>query len=294
MKKRRPHLLITLAIGSFLLLAPGTSRADFEPSPPSNVQRENPDVGVTEHLGNALPLDDLFTDDHGQTVRLGQFFSGNKPVILQLGYFGCPALCGLISQGVVTATKQMGLKGGTDYQMVFVSVHPAETPSLAADKKISFVDAYGHPDEAEGFHFMVGEPHNIADLSGAVGFRYKMMPGSEVISHPAVLMICTPDGHVSRYLYGITFAPETLRLSLVDASGNKIGTTMDHLILLCCDYDSNSGGYKLAIRTMRIGGLLTMLFLASGITYLFHRGRRLHVGQAVPPSEIDADAAENE
>jgi protein SCO1 len=225
-------------------------------------------VGVDEYPNARLPLDSHFTDDTGHDIALGTFFNGKKPVVLQLGYFGCPKLCGLISHGLVDATKVLGLKAGTDYDMIFLSVHPAETPTLASQAHDSFVREYGRPEEAGGFHFLVGDQITTQDLADRVGFHFKKQPGTELIAHPAVIFICTPDGRVSRYLYGVDFPTQTLRLSLVDASDGKIGTTVDRIMTFCYDYDAKSQSYKLAIWVMRAGGILTMLLLGSGITWL--------------------------
>jgi protein SCO1/2 len=225
-------------------------------------------VGVDEHPNAQLPLNSHFMDDRGQNVALGQFFTGKKPVVLQLGYFGCPKLCGLISHGLVDSTKVLGLKAGTDFDMIFLSVHPAETPTLAAEAHASFVHDYGRPEEAGGFHFLVGDQLTTQALADIVGFHFKRQPGTQLIAHPAVIFICTPDGHVSRYLYGVDFPTQTLRLSLVEASNGKIGTTVDQILTFCYDYDAKSQTYKLAIWVMRAGGIMTMLLLGSGITWL--------------------------
>jgi protein SCO1/2 len=264
------NLLLTALLAS-LFAGPALSRADSVGPLPEAVR----DVGIDEHPNAQLPLQMRFFDDHGQAVSLGDYFHGKKPVVLQLGYFGCPMLCGLISHGLIDSAKVLGLKAGTDYDLVFVSIHPAETPTLAAQARQSFVSDYGKPEEVNGFHFLVGNPVDVKSLADTVGFRFHKIPGTEQIAHPAVLFICTPDGRVSRYLYGVQFAPRTLRLSLVEASDGKIGTTVDRILLFCYHYDPNSQGYKLAIGVMRTGGILSMLCVGLGITYLV---RREHAG----------------
>jgi protein SCO1/2 len=245
--------------------ARGDAGTDSTPILPPALQG----VGIDEYPNAKLPLDSHFTDDTGHDVPLGKFFNGKKPVVLQLGYFGCPKLCGLISHGLVDSTKVLGLKAGTDYDMIFLSVHPAETPTLASQAHDSFVHDIGRPEEAGGFHFLVGEQRATQDLADRVGFHFKQQTGTELIAHPAVIFICTPDGHVSRYLYGVDFPTRTLRLSLVEASNEQIGSTMDKVFVqYCYDYDAKSQNYTLAIWVMRAGGILTMLLLGSGITWL--------------------------
>jgi protein SCO1/2 len=275
-----------LAIG--VAAARGTSAFDKPAGAdgqPTNLPPALQGVGVDEHLNVQLPLDAHFVDDQGRNITLGQFFTGKKPVVLQLGYFRCPKLCGLISHGLVDSTKSLGLKAGTDFDMIFLSVQPTETPTLAAQAHDSFVREYVRPDEAGGFHFLVGDlgatafangrPRNEAEaLADTIGFHYKKQPGTELIAHPAVIFICTPDGHVSRYLYGVDFPAQTLRLSLVEASNGKIGNTIDQILTFCYDYDAKSQSYKLAIGVMRAGGILTMLLLGSGITWLVRHNAR--------------------
>lgn len=246
----------------------------FTPDSSSNLPPAVRDVGVDEHLNARLPLNEQFVDDQGRNVTLGQFFNGKRPVVLQLGYFGCPKLCGLVSHGLVDATKVLGLKAGSDYDMIFLSVHPAETPTLARQAHDAFVHDCGKTNEAGGFHFLVGEQLSTKAVADVAGFRFKRQPGTELIAHPAVIFICTPDGRVSRYLYGIDFPTKTLRLSLVEASDGKIGTTVDRILTFCYDYDAKSQSYKIAIGVMRAGGILTMLLLGTGITWLIRRESR--------------------
>ncbi len=285
MRRVAKHLriLIVLAAGCFAIgaaQARGDTGADQFPSGSEaspNLPPVLDGVGVIEHPNARLPLDSRFVDDRGRTITLGQLFNGKRPVVLQLGYFGCPKLCGLISHGLVDSAKVLGLKAGSDYDMIFVSVHPAETPSLAAQAHEAFVHDYGRPEETGGFHFLVGEQNVTKALANTVGFQFKKQPGTQLIAHPAVVFICTPDGRVSRYLYGVDFPTQTLRLSLVDASDGKIGTTVDRILTFCYDYDAKSQTYKLAIWVMRASGILTMLMLGSGITWLIrHEARARH------------------
>lgn len=249
------------------------SQSAFVAGPSDNLPPAIRDVGVDEHLNAHLPLDEQFVDDQGRNITLGQLFNGKRPVVLQLGYFGCPKLCGLVSHGLTDSTKVMELKAGTDYDMIFLSVHPAETPTLARQAHAAFVHDIGRPDEADGFHFLVGDQLATKAVADVTGFRFKKQPGTELIAHPAVIFICTPDGRVSRYLYGVDFPTKTLRLSLVEASDGKIGTTVDRILTFCYDYDAKSQSYKLAIGVMRAGGILTMLLLGTGITWLIRHSR---------------------
>jgi protein SCO1/2 len=219
-------------------------------------------VNVTEHLGAALPLDLTFVDETGKTVRLGDYFTGKRPVVLQLGYYQCPMLCSLISKGTASAFQSISLKSGKDYDLVFVSIDPSETPTLAAQKKQAYAKELGK--NLEGWHFLTGQQPVIESLAKTVGFNYRWVQSAGQFSHPAVIMMCMPDGKVSRYLYGVRFDPTTVRESLVEASNGKIGNSFDQLYLTCFQYDGHQGKYAVAaISIMRGGGVLVILIVAA-------------------------------
>jgi protein SCO1/2 len=209
-------------------------------------------------------------------VKLGDYFKGQKqPVILQLGYYGCPMLCDLISQGATQSLKELSLNAGADYHVVFISIDPKEDWTLAQKKKRSYVTEYGRPGAAGGWHFLTGRQDDIKRVCQAVGFNYKWVPSAGQFSHPAGLIICTPEGKISRYLYGVRFEEKTLRLSLVEASEGKIGTTTDHFLLTCFQYDGKQGKYALAaMGLMRIGGAVTVVVLFCVLVWLFRREAR--------------------
>jgi protein SCO1/2 len=184
-------------------------------------------------------------------------------------------LCDLISQGATASLKQLSLDAGADYQFVFISIDPKEDWQLAQQKKKSYLDQYGRFGAQAGWHFLVGREPDIKQVSKAVGFNYKWVPSANQFSHPAGLIICTPEGKISRYLYGVKFEDKTLRLSLVEASDGKIGTTTDHFLLTCFQYDGKQGKYALAaMGLMRLGGAVTLAILASVLIWLFRREKR--------------------
>jgi protein SCO1/2 len=271
---------LTLATGLTALAGPGSGPSFSRPLPPIEHTEVAPDalknIGVNEHLGSKLPLDLTFTDDHGQTVQLGKYFTGKKPVILQLGYYGCPMLCSLVSQGTVDSLRKLTLTAGKDFEIVFVSIDPNEKYDLGADKKDTYVQDYHREGSRDGFHFLVGSEPQIKQLAQAVGFQYKWVESAQQFSHPAVVMIATPDGKLSRYLYGVRFDNQTMRLSLVEASDGKVGTTMDQILLTCFHYDGQQGKYAMtAVNLMRIGGALTVLVLGTVLVCAFrHDARR--------------------
>jgi len=260
-----------------LAFAPGAHAQLTGPAPRMEVA---PDAlqGITidEHPDAPLPLNLTFTDENNHRVTLGDYFDHRrKPVILQLGYYGCPMLCGLISHGTIDSLKQIPLTAGSDFDVVFVSIDPDEDWTLAQKKKRSYMTEYGRAGSAGGWHFLTGKEDQIKRLAGAVGFTYKWVPSAGQFSHPAAIILATPEGKISRYLYGVRFDSQTLRLSLVEASEGKIGTTTDRFILTCFQYDGHQGKYAfLAMTLVRIGGALTFIVLVSVLIYLFRREAR--------------------
>lgn len=234
-------------------------------------------VAIDEHLGDTIPLDLTFRDEHDQPVVLQQYFTGEKPVILQLGYYRCPMLCDVISHGLLDSLKGISLESGRDFEVVFISIDPHETPALAALKKQNYLNEYGRGGSVEGWHFLTGREEQIGQLAKAIGFNYKWVESVGQFSHPAAIFVCTPDGHLSRYLYGVKFEPKTLRLSMVEASNGKIGSAMDQIFLTCFQYDGHQGKYAFAaLGLMRAGGILTIIVVVMGIYKMLRREQRLN------------------
>ncbi|HET6251243.1 MAG TPA: SCO family protein [Tepidisphaeraceae bacterium] len=275
--------LLTIIAAAVVLCFVGPARASFvdgnTPGAPQPIYVPDSEksVSVKEHLGATLPLDAWFTDDTGKPVQLRQYFSGHKkPVILQIGYFRCPMLCSLVSRGLVDSLKDVRLNAGPDYDVVFLSIDPRETPELAAAKKESFIKTYAHDGSENAWHLLVGNKLQIDRVTDATGIGYKWVGRAQQYSHPAVTVIASPEGKICRYLYGVKFDPGTMRLSLVEASNEQIGTTTDEFILTCFQFDGKQGKYALAaIKLMKVGGLLTMLILGGAIFWFWKRARRV-------------------
>lgn len=237
-------------------------------------------VGVDERPGAALPLQAPFLDANGDTVRLGRYFDGKRPVLLALVYFRCPMLCSLILQGLTDALTEMDWEPGRQYQLVTLSFDPEEGPTLARLKRQESLRKLGRP-EAE-WHFLTGSPAAIAAVTDSVGFRYRWNEATSEFAHPALITILTPEGHVSRYLYGIQFDPQTIRLSLVEASAGEVGSSLDRFLLYCFHYDSGEGRYAPAARNlMRLGGAAAILALGAVLAILWARERSRRRGTPV-------------
>jgi protein SCO1/2 len=232
------------------------------------------DVGIDQKLNAEIPLDTEFTDEHGATVRLGQYFGG-RPVVLALVYYQCPMLCTLVLNGLVGSLDGIAFNAGEEYDVVVVSFDPAETPAMAAEKKDQFVRRYNRAGGDAHVHFLTGREAAIKALTGAVGFRYVYDESIKQWAHPAAITVLTGDGRVSRYLYGVEFAPRDLKLALVEAADGRIGSLVDQAVLFCYHYDPQTGKYGLVIMNfVRLAGAITVLAIGASIFFTLRRDKR--------------------
>ena len=236
------------------------------------------DVAFDQRLGQMLPLDAALVDESGRAVRLGDYF-GRRPVILTLAYYGCPMLCTLSLNGLASALKTLSFDAGREFEVVTLSFEHKETPQQAAAAKKTYVERYGRPQAAAGWHFLTGDAAAIAAVTGAVGFRYAWDEETRQYAHPTGVVVATPEGRVARYLYGVEYAPKDLRFALVEASTGRVGTPVDQLLLYCYEYDPVRGRYGATIlRTVRFLGILTVLGLVTLIAVLRYREGRMPAG----------------
>ncbi|QNN24439.1 SCO family protein [Planctomycetales bacterium ZRK34] len=240
-------------------------------------QAELEGVGIEEHLGKTIPMDATFTDSTGKTVRLGDYFNQGKPVIVNFVYYECPMLCTLSLNGTSDVLKQLEFTPGDQFNLVTISFNHKEDAELAAGKKASYIKELGKPEAADGWHFLVGDEQNIRKATEATGFMFKWVPEQEQYAHGAALFVMTPDGRFSQTLKGIAYDAKTLRLALVEASGGKIGSVSEQLLMYCFSYDPDTGRYgPAAIKIMRLGGAMTVVVLALTIlAYRLNEKRRL-------------------
>lgn len=231
-------------------------------------------VDIIENVNAKLPLDATFLDQSGNEIRLGDLFKSERPVILQMGYFKCPQLCNLVLNEMTETLRQLDWTTGQEFDVVSISVNPDESHELAAAKRTSYILMYERRQSGKGWHFLTGPEESSRSVADAVGFRYRLQPDGEY-AHAAGLFIITPDGRVSKYLYGATHDPRTLRFALLEASNGRIGSTLDRFILWCHVYDPDSGSYVLmAVRLMQVGGFLTLVILGVGLGWLWRSDRR--------------------
>jgi protein SCO1 len=250
------------------------------------------DVRFDQRLNDQLPLDLPFVDDVGRPVRLGDYF-GEKPVILVLAYFECPMLCTQVLNGLVRGMLDIPFTAGHEFNVVTVSFDPRETPAMAAAKKKTYVERYGKPGAAEGWHFLTGNSESIAALTEAVGFHYKYDAARGQFAHASGILVLTPAGKISRYFYDISYPGRDLRLGLVEASAGKIGSPVEQVLLFCFHYDPAAGTYGAAVMNLvRAGGLLTVICLAIFLTRLWRNDRRRSMVSAAPMSATLVPAEE--
>jgi len=223
-------------------------------------------VGVEQKLDQPLPLDLAFRDETGKAVKLGDYF-GDKPVLLTLAYYHCPMLCPMVLEGLSRSLRPLSLRLGSDFRAVTVGIDPKETSQQAAAMKRKL-------EAGDDWHFLVGDEAAIRRLAETVGFHYTIDSANDQFAHAAVLLVATPDGRMSRYLYGIDFTPRDVRLALVEASQGKIGTLADQLLLFCFHYDPATGRYGTAAMTsLRVAGILTVAGLVGFIATQLRRER---------------------
>lgn len=241
-------------------------------------------VGIDQKLNEQIPFDAVFKDEQGREVRLGQFFRG-KPVVLSLVYYSCPMLCNQILNGMLGSFRQVSFNVGEEFEVVTVSFDAKETPALAARKKETYIKAYNRPTGDSGWHFLTGDAANIERLTNAVGFHFLWDEQTKQFAHASGIMIATPDGKLSRYFYGVEYMPKDMRLALVEASANKIGTPVDALMLYCYHYDPATGKYGVVImNVIRVAGVITVGLMV-GLFFLLRkigRRRQLVVSEARP------------
>jgi protein SCO1/2 len=235
-------------------------------------------VGIAQRLNEQLPLGLTFTDDTGKQVQLGSYF-GKRPAILALVYYQCPMLCSEELNGLTSALQMVSFVPGKDFSVIVVSIDPTESTELAAAKKRGYLKRYGHPETAAGWHFMTGSQANIDALTKAVGFGYVKIPGPDgrltQFAHASAIQIVTPEGKLAQYYMGVEYSPKDLRIGLVEASANRIGSPVDNILTYCYHYDPQTNKHSLIVaRVVQLGGVITLLLLGGFMLVMFRRDAR--------------------
>ena len=228
-------------------------------------------VRIEQRLNIQIPLETRFRDESGRTVALSDYF-GRKPVILALVYYECPMLCTQILNGLTGSLKALSFDAGNEFEVLAVSFNPKDTPETAAAKKANYVRRYGRKGTENGWHFLSGEERSIRSLTEAVGFHYAYDPATQQYAHASAIMILTPQGKISRYFYGVEYAPRDVKLGLMEASQNKIGSPVDQAMLYCYQYDPTTGKYgPVVMNIVRLSGAATLLVLGTALIIFWRR-----------------------
>ena len=287
-------LKLTLLMSLSILLMPGIVSAQksehynsplyspkiYDPNQAGGVSSGLPtalkNVGIEQKLNGQLPLDAQFTDENGNTVKLGDYFGNGRPIILALVYYECPMLCNEVLNGLTGSLKGISFDAGKDFDIVAISFDARENekPDLAKSKKAGYLTRYGRAGAETGWHFLSGTQSEIDKVTNAVGFNYQYDEATEQFAHAGGVIVITPEGKISRYLYGIDYAPKDLKFGLMDSAENKIGNPAEQLYLYCFHYDPSTGKYGLAILSiLRLFAVATLLGIV-GMFFVFWRNNR--------------------
>lgn len=271
-----------LATTTFVVIALGTLAAQsnvpgVNPSPgPPSTQTPSvlTEVRFDQRLNEQLPLETRFRDEQGRDVALGDYF-GRKPVVLAFVYYECPMLCTQVLNGLTTSLTVLDETVGREFDVVAISFDARETPALADGKKKSHLDRYRRPESADGWHFLTGDDASIKAVTDAAGFNFVWDEATQQFAHPSGIIVATPEGKLSRYFFGIEYAPRDVKFALIESSAGRIGNAIDQLLLYCYHYDPATGSYGfVAMGAVRIGGALTVLALVGFVVVSIRREMR--------------------
>ena len=243
--------------------APKGYSKEAEPVVSTEVPKEIQNVGIKEELGHVLDLNMTFKDETGQTVKLSQYINGTKPVIISPVYYNCPRLCNFHLNGMTEALQKLDWNPGQKFEMIAVSFDAKETPELAAAKKASYMKMYNRPGTEQGWHFLTTTEETVKQFTKEVGFEFKWNEEAKEWSHASAAIVVSPAGKISRYLPGIVFEPQNVKLALTEAGEGKVGNLIDSLVLYCFQYNPHKSEYTLAaFQLMKLGGLVMVILLA--------------------------------
>jgi protein SCO1/2 len=274
---RTPILTLALAV----LLAAPLARAQYAADRPVGATAQQAPAwqkhaGIDQNLGRPLPLNDSWIDETGRSVKLGDYFHDGRPVMLELMYYNCQLLCPQVLHGMAVALRESGFHAGNQYDVIVASIDPTDKSSDAAAKKQQFLSMIDQPGAGSSVHFLTGPQTSITDLADATGFHYVRVPGPDgkmdQFAHSSVIMIATPDGRLSKYLFGVDYQSRDVRLAIIQASTKHIGKFSDLVLLYCCNYSPSQGRYTVAV--LRILGLAGVGSILAVILMLYLLGKK--------------------
>lgn len=264
-----------MTLGSVLVSAQGGGGlAPQGGLPSSQMPGALQNVEFVQRLNEPLPLDLRFADEDGREVALGTYFE-RRPVVLAFVYYECPMLCSQVLNGITSALSALDERAGSDYEVVAVSFDPRDTPVAAAAKKKAYVDRYNRSGSEQGFHFLTGSEASVRALADAAGFKYAWDEETQQFAHASGFVVATPAGTLSRYFFGIEYAPRDLKFALIESSAGRVGSLVDQVLLYCYHYDPKTGSYSfVAMKAIQLGGALTLLALAGFVVVAIRREQR--------------------
>ena len=266
------------ALFAFYLFAvlslPFNAEAQLNSSQPEVLQG----VGVTEHLGDFIPLNAKFSTSSGDSVTIGSLLQAGKPVILNPLYFECPMLCGLVIDGVINVADDLAWTPGIEYQIISISIDPTENHAMAAEFKAKYTSKLNKNFAQDGWNFLTGNKTEIDKIVDSIGFKYNKVEGTGEFAHSAAIIMLSPDGKITRYLYGIQYNEFDVRNALYESADGKIGSTAEKILMYCYQYDPDSNSYvPIAVNFMKIGGLATLIILGIflGLLWIREKGKNV-------------------
>jgi protein SCO1/2 len=266
---------LLLLLLSVALAVPALAHDEERASEAPSTSSIGDDVLIEQRLNAQVPLDLIFRNESGEPAPLKRYFDG-KPVLLAMVYYDCPRLCPLVLDGLARSLRPLQLEAGKDFRVLAVSIDPLETPEIAREKKRALMAKLSRPGSADGWHLLTGEQKPIERLAEAVGFNYRLQENRDKdrFVHAAGVIVITPQGRTARYFYGFDYPPRDLRFALIEASGNRIGSPVDQLLLLCYRYDPAQGKYTIAImNVLRVSAVATLLSLGGFLYFMLRRER---------------------
>ncbi|MBK8980574.1 MAG: SCO family protein [Planctomycetes bacterium] len=278
---RRPLRPLAFAAAA-LAVAAAPVRAQWGPQQPGVVDEQ---ATMANRLGERAELSGVFRDELDRPIRIQELMSPDRPLVLNLGYFSCPGMCGMVLNSLLRAVEDSAMTPGADFDLVTVSIDDREGPALASDKKSTYVTALGHPAWTERWHLLTGDRATIDALSSSVGWRFRKDAATGQYDHPPMVVLVSPSGVTTRYLDARYLDGRTLRRAVVESSDGKIGTFVERVLVSCLTFDPNTGAYTVtAMTVMRIGGLVAVLAIASMIIVLWRRERRRQAATTASPA----------
>jgi protein SCO1 len=292
-----PALALPVCFAVVAVAADARAQAYREESAamPNTPATELAGVDIVEHLGGSLPRDAAFRDTAGNAVHLGDYFDGKRPTLLVFAYHTCPMLCSLVLDATVRSLNDVSWTVGHEFDVVSISIDPHDTPETATRKRGQVVSSYPRAGGATvGWHFLVGDEANIRKVTDAIGFEYRYDERQKQYAHPAAIYLLTPEGHVARYLYGIAYPPNDVRLGLLEAAEGRSVSTTDRILLYCYHYDPQGKHYSIvAMNVMRLGGVVTLGALGTFLTIMWARERARSKGRPAPPANSNTSSGDS-